>query len=108
MPTYAYRCEACGHEFEEFQSITAKPIRKCPQCAKQRVRRLLGTGAGIIFKGSGFYQTDYRSDGYKKSASGGDSKGGSEKKDSSKNETSGSSSNAKPADTKSGPAKKST
>ena len=68
MPTYDYRCDACGHEFEEFQSITADPLRKCPQCGKLKLQRLLGTGGGIIFKGSGFYQTDYRSDSYKKAA----------------------------------------
>ena len=68
MPTYSYRCENCDHEFDEFQSITAKPLRKCPACSKLRLKRLIGTGAGIIFKGSGFYQTDYRSDGYKKAA----------------------------------------
>ncbi len=68
MPTYEYQCDACGAEFELFQSITAKPIRKCPECGKLRVRRLIGAGAGIIFKGSGFYQTDYRSDSYRKDA----------------------------------------
>lgn len=68
MPTYEYICEACEHEFEEFQSITAKSLKKCPQCAKPKLRRKIGAGAGIIFKGSGFYETDYRSDSYKKSA----------------------------------------
>ena len=68
MPTYDYKCDACGHTFEEFQSITASPIRKCPACRKLKVKRLLGIGAGIIFKGSGFYQTDYRSDSYKQAA----------------------------------------
>jgi len=68
MPTYEYRCDACEHEFEEFQSITAKPLRKCPQCGRMKLRRLIGVGAGIIFKGSGFYETDYRSDKYKKAA----------------------------------------
>jgi len=68
MPTYEYVCDNCQHEFEQFQSIKAKPIRKCPECGKLRVQRLIGAGAGIIFKGSGFYQTDYRSEGYKKSA----------------------------------------
>ncbi|MDI6449489.1 FmdB family zinc ribbon protein [Anaerobaca lacustris] len=68
MPTYEYACDSCGHEFEEFQSITAKPLRKCPKCKKSALRRLIGTGAGILFKGSGFYQTDYRSDSYKKAA----------------------------------------
>jgi putative FmdB family regulatory protein len=68
MPTYDYECSACGHKFEKFQPITAKPIRKCPICSRSTVKRLLGTGAGIIFKGSGFYCTDYRSDSYKKAA----------------------------------------
>ena len=68
MPTYDYECEACGHRFEEFQSITAKPIRRCPVCDKEAVKRLIGTGGGVIFKGSGFYATDYRSDSYKNSA----------------------------------------
>jgi len=67
MPTYDYQCGACDHVFEEFQSITAKPLRKCPECGKPKLQRLIGTGAGVIFKGSGFYETDYRSEGYKKS-----------------------------------------
>ena len=66
MPTYEYVCRKCEHRFEKFQSMTAKPIRKCPSCGKTGVQRLIGAGAGIIFKGSGFYQTDYRSDSYKK------------------------------------------
>ena len=65
MPTYEYECEACGEKFEIFQSIKAEPIKKCPKCGK-KVRRLIGAGAGVIFKGSGFYATDYRSDSYKK------------------------------------------
>lgn len=68
MPTYDYLCEACEHTFEEFQRITAKTLRKCPKCGKQKLKRLIGTGAGILFKGSGFYETDYRSDSYKKAA----------------------------------------
>lgn len=59
MPTYEYECQKCGHHFEEFQSITAKPLSKCPRC-NGKVKRLLGTGSGIIFKGSGFYETDYK------------------------------------------------
>ena len=68
MPTYGYICEKCGYEFDEFQSITAKPLRKCPECGRNSLKRLIGAGAGFIFKGSGFYQTDYRSEGYKKAA----------------------------------------
>ncbi len=68
MPTYDYVCDACDHEFEEFQSITEAPKRKCPACGRQKLRRLIGPGAAIVFKGSGFYQTDYRSESYKKAA----------------------------------------
>lgn len=68
MPTYEYKCEACGYEFEKFQSIKAAPIKKCPNCAKNRLKRLIGTGAGLIFKGGGFYETDYRSEAYKTAA----------------------------------------
>ena len=68
MPTYDYSCDACHHKFESFEPITAKPQKKCPKCKKNRLRRLFGAGAGLIFKGSGFYQTDYRSESYKKSA----------------------------------------
>src|ERR1043165_251678 len=68
MPTYDYRCAGCGHEFELFQSMTEPVKRKCPKCGKPKLERLIGTGGGIIFKGGGFYQTDYRSDSYKKGA----------------------------------------
>ena len=68
MPTYDYECDACGHAFELFQSISEPVKRKCPACKKQKLRRLFGTGAAVMFKGSGFYQTDYRSDSYKKAA----------------------------------------
>ena len=64
MPTYEYKCDACGAEFERFQPITAQPIKRCPECGKAKVRRLIGTGAGVIFKGSGFYITDYRDKSY--------------------------------------------
>jgi len=68
MPTYDYECDACHHTFEEFQSMKDEHLTKCPKCGKKKLRRLLGAGAAIIFKGSGFYQTDYRSDSYKSSA----------------------------------------
>jgi putative FmdB family regulatory protein len=86
MPTYEYECKACGHAFEKFQSITARPIKTCPKCGGE-VIRLISAGSGLIFKGSGFYETDYRSAEYKrrareeggggsgKSGSGGKSKG---------------------------------
>lgn len=81
MPTYDYRCDACGHEFDVFQSIMDPALRKCPKCKKQKLRRLIGAGSGIIFRGSGFYETDYK----RSRASGGGSseksgeKGGSDK-----------------------------
>lgn len=68
MPTYDYECDACGHEFELFQGINDAVQRKCPRCGKLKLRRLFGTGAAVVFKGSGFYETDYRSDSYKKAA----------------------------------------
>ncbi|MGI9454739.1 MAG: FmdB family zinc ribbon protein, partial [Pirellulales bacterium] len=68
MPTYDYVCDACGHEFELFQSMTDSVKRTCPKCKKRKLRRLIGTGGAIMFKGSGFYQTDYRSESYKKAA----------------------------------------
>ena len=68
MPTYDYECDACGHHFELFQSMKDLPIKKCPACKKSKARRLIGAGAGIIFKGSGFYCTDYRSSTYSDAA----------------------------------------
>lgn len=68
MPTYEYRCNACEHEFELFQSMSARTKRKCPKCGKNALERLIGTGAAVIFKGSGFYETDYRSKSYKDAA----------------------------------------
>ncbi len=73
MPTYDYECEGCGHVFEMFQSITARAKRKsdepCEGCGKRApIRRLIGAGGAVIFKGDGFYETDYRSDSYKKAA----------------------------------------
>ncbi len=94
MPTYDYECDACGHTYELFQKITEDPVKKCPECKKNKARRLFGTGAAIVFKGSGFYETDYRSESYKKGAkdekkkseSKSDSKSDSTKSDSKKSE----------------------
>lgn len=79
MPTYEYQCQHCGYEFEQFQNITSRPLRKCPKCGRNGLKRLIGLGAGVIFKGSGFYQTDYRSEDYKQK----------EKKENQKNEKTG-------------------
>lgn len=68
MPTYEYQCNACKHRFEELQSFSEAPLKKCPKCKKKKLQRLLGAGAAIIFKGAGFYQTDYRSESYKSAA----------------------------------------
>ena len=73
MPTYEYECTKCGHQFDVFQSITAKPLRRmtapCEGCGKKtEIKRLISGGAAVLFKGSGFYETDYRSEGYKKAA----------------------------------------
>jgi putative FmdB family regulatory protein len=64
MPTYEYECQQCGHRFEEFQKMSDERLQKCPKCGG-KLRRLIGTGAGMLFKGSGFYVTDYRSSSYK-------------------------------------------
>jgi putative FmdB family regulatory protein len=87
MPTYDYVCDACKHQFEEFQSMSEAPLKTCPQCKKKKLRRLIGTGAAILFKGPGFYQTDYRSESYKSAAKAAD-----------KVDTNGTTAAAKPAD----------
>lgn len=98
MPTYAYECQACDHAVEIFQSMSESPKRKCPACGRLKLKRKIGTGAGILFKGSGFYETDYRSQSYRDGAAaetkssekkgsekkGSDSKGSSSDKNSSK------------------------
>ena len=66
MPTYDYYCDNCNYKFEKFQSIKASSLKKCPKCKKLKLRKLIGKGGGIIFKGSGFYTTDYRTANYKK------------------------------------------
>ena len=68
MPTYDYECDACGHKQEVFQNISEPLLEKCPKCKKKKFRRLFGAGAAVIFKGSGFYTTDYRGDSYNKAA----------------------------------------
>ena len=94
MPTYDYVCDACGHEFELFQQMSDSVKRKCPECSKMKLRRLIGTGAGVLFKGSGFYETDYRSDSYRKAAESDKKSKDSAKKDGAKK------SDAKKPDTK--------
>ena len=96
MPTYEYRCDQCGHQFDELQSFKDEPLKVCPKCHQESLRRLFGTGAAILFKGSGFYETDYRSEGYKKAAKA--------EQESTKNGSSGGESKpaeSKPAETKS-------
>ncbi|MEC9092794.1 MAG: FmdB family zinc ribbon protein [Planctomycetota bacterium] len=104
MPTYDYECDACGYEMELFQSITEDPVKKCPKCKKRKLRRLFGTGAAIMFKGSGFYETDYRSESYKKDAAADKKKSESSKTDSSAKKSNAKSSSSK-ADSGSKPKK---
>jgi putative FmdB family regulatory protein len=101
MPTYDYECDACGHTMELFQNISEDPKKKCPECKKNKLRRLFGTGAAIVFKGSGFYETDYRSESYKKGAAA-DKKSAEVKSSDSKSKTdSKSSSTSKSSESKS-------
>jgi putative FmdB family regulatory protein len=95
MPTYEYKCGNCDHLIEIFQSITASPKKKCPECGKLKLQRLMGIGSGVIFKGTGFYETDYRSDSYKKGVEG-EKKASESKKPDGKKDT-------KKAETKSDP-----
>jgi putative FmdB family regulatory protein len=98
MPTYDYVCDKCGHRFEEMQSFKDDPLKVCPKCHESALRRLFGTGAAILFKGSGFYETDYRSESYKKAAKAeqeATSKGGSDKN--------GAAKETKPAESKPAP-----
>ena len=101
MPTYEYACRACGHEFEKFQSMTDEPVKVCPSCRKWQVRRKIGMGAGLIFKGSGFYETDYKQAGRKKTTESSETKsesksdgGSSSKTESKSKESSGSKSSS--------------
>jgi putative FmdB family regulatory protein len=107
MPTYDYECDACEHKFEHFQGINDPVLKKCPECGKNKLRRLIGAGGAVVFKGSGFYQTDYRSDSYKKKAaaegkaseggSSSDSKGESKSAAKSESKPESKASEAKPA-----------
>lgn len=89
MPTYDYKCKKCSHVWDEFQSIKAPPTKKCPACGKASAERQISAGAGILFKGTGFYQTDYRSDSYKKAAAADTSSSSSSKSESSAKSDSG-------------------
>lgn len=91
MPTYDYQCDACDHTFELYQGINDSKKRKCPECGKLKLRRLLGTGAAVVFKGSGFYQTDYRSESYNKAKAADKPKDSSSSGDSSKSKKTGNS-----------------
>ena len=107
MPTYDYRCEGCGHTFDEFQSMSAALLTDCPECKEPKLRRLIGSGAGIIFKGSGFYETDYKRARKPGDSESGDSKSGDSKSGDSKGEKSSSSdskSESKPSPAPSGSA----
>ena len=104
MPTYEYECEACGHSFDEFQQISDKTLRTCPECGKRKLQRLIGAGAAVIFKGNGFYQTDYRSKKYTDEAKA-DSNKSSATSSSPKKESTSSDTKTSPAD-KSAPRKK--
>lgn len=107
MPTYDYECSACEHRFEHFQKITDDPLAVCPKCKRKKLIRLFGTGAAVVFKGSGFYQTDYRSESYRTGASsdkaasessgGGESKTGDSKSGDSKSGSSGTVAKSKPS-----------
>lgn len=92
MPTYDYVCDGCKHAFELFQSMTDSVKKTCPKCRKKKLRRLIGAGGAIVFKGSGFYKTDYRSESYKKGAaadSGGKGEGGGKKSEGGKADSGG-------------------
>src|SRR5437764_15342593 len=99
MPTYDYVCDSCKHEFEAFESIKADPQTVCPECSETKLRRKIGAGAAILFKGSGFYQTDYRSESYKKGAQ------ADKPADSSSSSSTSASGSSSPAPAKSEPAR---
>jgi putative FmdB family regulatory protein len=102
MPTYEYECNACGHEFERFESMTAKPDKSCPKCNKKKAERRISGGGGLLFKGSGFYCTDYRSSSYKSSAKSDSSASSSKSTDSSTSKSDSSSKSSTPSSSSSG------
>src|ERR1044072_7855848 len=89
MPTYEYACSKCGHQFEQFQSMRDEPLKKCPKCGKPALKRLVGGGAGLIFKGSGFYITDYKKKAGGQKEGSGESKPSESKPSSGEGKTSG-------------------
>ena len=95
MPTYDYECDGCGHKFEQCQGINDPLLKDYPECGKKKLRRLLGMGGAVVFKGSGFYQTDYRSDSYKKAAAAEKPSSSSSSESSSKSSTTKSESKSK-------------
>jgi putative FmdB family regulatory protein len=105
MPTYDYECKKCSHTWEAFQPITAQPLKKCPECGKSAAKRVIGPGAGILFKGSGFYLTDYRSDSYKKAAEADKKSSEPAKSEGSKSDSSGKSESSGKAESKKSAAK---
>ncbi len=109
MPTYEYKCEKCGHQFDEFQSMTDEPLSDCPkeECGGS-VHRLISSGAGFLLKGSGFYETDYRSESYKKAAKADKDKATPASSSSSKDKKTKKSESAKPSETKAVSSKKDT
>jgi putative FmdB family regulatory protein len=101
MPTYDYQCQACGHDWELYQSMKDSPVTHCPKCKKKKAKRLLGLGAGIIFKGTGFYETDYKKkSGNEKKESSGDSGSSESKKPTDKSNSSSSESSSPKKDIK--------
>ncbi len=100
MPTYDYECDACEHKFEHFQGINDPHLTKCPECGKKKLRRLIGAGGAVMFKGTGFYQTDYRSESYKAKAA------ADSKSSEASSSCSESKSDAKPAESKPAAAEK--
>ena len=101
MPTYEYECKRCEHRFEAFHAMSADPLRKCPECGRRTLRRLISAGAGLIFKGSGFYITDYKRNGSGKSDSNGSESSPSDSKSADSKSSDSKSSDSKSSDTKS-------